>query len=126
MNLGPAFAGPRGFPQPLGGAAFSEPAPENHIGPTHIRPVRVTEGSAGNKLRLGIVTVLYEYARWRGGAAAAGYPYFVANPEQFTRVVNRRLARPRRMSKVLPNTRGSYTAPMFGGAMRSVRDYTGG
>jgi hypothetical protein len=79
-----------------------------------IRPVDTTMGSAGNRVRLGVVGVLYEFARWRGGAAKIGYQYLVADAAEFRRVPTRRLARVRRMTKVIPNRRLIYRAPMYG------------
>lgn len=79
-----------------------------------IHPVTTTLGSAGNRQRHGIVGVLYEFARWRGSMAKMGYAYFVADPAEFSRVPNRRLARVRRMTRVVPNERQVYRAKMYG------------
>jgi hypothetical protein len=99
-----------------------DPNPEHRDDPTRVRAVRVTEFSDPNRVRLGIVGTLREYAgimqRFTG-------EFFVANSAEYHRVVNRRMARTRKFTKLVPNTRGVYRARTYGGA-RVTSDYTPG
>ena len=102
------FADPAALATPAIGGASSARVLRLHAVPT-------TLGSAGNRIRRGIVGVLREYAH--DGAmtrmAAAGYPFLVVRREQFERVTTNRLARVRALRKVVPNRQGFYRAPQY-------------
>lgn len=97
---------------PVADRTMTDPAPFHRDDSLRIRPVRVTEFSAGNQVRLGIVGTLREY--WRFQTKMSG-EFFVANSDQYHRLPNRRMARVRRFVRVVPNRRGVYKARTYGG-----------
>ncbi len=100
---------------PIADTRIAAPEHADKIMPIAVMPVRISLGSAGNRQRHAVVGVLHEYARAAGSLMArAGYPYFVARPEQFERVTTNRLARPPRFRKTIPNRQGIYRAPQYG------------
>lgn len=80
------------------------------IGPTAgIRAVNVTGFSAGNSFRAGVVGMLEEWWRWRTPMSDEIY----VGPPQ-TRSIERAMAPPRRLTKVVANRRTFYEAPEYG------------
>jgi hypothetical protein len=90
---------------------IADPTP---IEPPHgfvVAPVNPTNFSAGNRARHFVMGVAYEWWNWRHFMSG---DIFVADPHQFHRVVNRRMARPRRLDKVVANRQVIYQAPQYG------------
>ncbi len=131
MPFGPAFYGFVDSRNPVADRRIAAPAPltspnvddggsPNSARVLRVRPVYTTLGSAGNRVRLGIVGVLREFSHGGGARttmAQAGYPYFVMDPaHRFERVTTNRLARVRRLYKVVPNRQAIYRPPQYGQA----------
>jgi hypothetical protein len=103
---------------PVNDRRVDAPSPVHRDDPTRVRAVRVTEFSNPNRVRLGVVGALAEWARFQTKMSGE---FFVAKSDEYHRVPNRRMARVRRLVKVVPNTRSIYRAPTYGGA-RTVVD----
>lgn len=96
---------------PTGDARFGDPAPFVRPHPFVVAPVNPTSFSAGNKVRLGVVGMMMEWWRFRRPMSGE---YFVANGEQYTRHVARRMARVRRLDRTVASRRVTYEAPSYG------------
>ena len=90
---------------------FADPAPFMPPRGFRVTPVNPTSYSAGNKIRLGVVGIMLEW--WRFRRPMRG-DIFVANSDQFHRVVARRMSRVRRLDRVVPNRRVTYEAQSYG------------
>lgn len=69
--------------------------------------------------RVPVLKALIQYARFNGGTALGGYRFFVADPDNYTRVTRRRMANARIIDRLLPQQKVSYVAPRYG---RNVSD----
>lgn len=90
---------------------IGDPMPVTPPRPFPVVPVNVTAYSAGNRFRAFIQTIGYEWWNWRHRMTG---DVFVADSAQFTRYPARRMAEPRRLTKVVPNQRVVYEAPSYG------------
>lgn len=90
---------------------IADPMPVTPPRPFPVVPVNVTAFSAGNRFRAFIQTIGYEWWNWRYRMSG---DIFVSSPESHRRIVHRRMAEPRRLTKVVPNQRVVYEAPSYG------------
>lgn len=92
---------------------IADPTPVKGPDGFKVTPVNPTDFSAGNRQRHFVMGVPFEWWNWRHYMSG---DIFVANPAQFHRVVARRMARPRRLDKVVANKQVVYQAPQYGDA----------
>lgn len=95
-----------------GDAHVDSSDPLTRVGAFRVRTPSPTETSPGNKIRLGVTTIPTEWSRWRRRMTGE---IFTLSPEQFSRVVRRRMAPPRKLDKIIPSERVLYRAKMYGG-----------
>lgn len=104
---------------PVSDRRIGDPAPFGPPNPFPLVPVSPTAFSAGNRRRLGVVGMLWEW--WVFRTRMSGN-IFVADSAQFHRIAARRMARPRRLDKVVANKNVVYTAPSYGEEMGSTSE----
>lgn len=111
-GLPPAFAGTH-IASSVDGrfrGGISAPEPETHLAPLHIRAVRVTDASYGNRVRLGIVEMMREWWRWRTPMRGEIFRRDFKDYETIPRMMQA----PRRLDRLVPSRRVYYEAPMYG------------
>lgn len=108
---GPAFGYQPSESTPAGDRRMADPSPWQPPAPFRFVAVNPTAFSAGNKVRTGIVGVLSEW--WRGRPIMTG-AIFVADSKEFRRVPARRLARPRRLDRLVNSAQVTYAPKMYG------------
>lgn len=90
---------------------IADPTPVSPPKGFPVAPVNVTAFSAGNRHRHFVMGVPFEWWNWRHFMSG---DIFVADSARFHRVVTRRMARPRRLDKVVANKQVVYQAPQYG------------
>lgn len=90
---------------------IADPTPVRGPDGFPVAPVNVTSFSAGNRFRHFVMGVPFEWWNWRHLMSG---DIFVANSDQFHRVPSRRMARVRRLDKVVANKQVVYQAPQYG------------
>ena len=76
-----------------------------------VTPVNVTSFSAGNRIRMNVVGIMYEW--WYMRRQNNG-DIFVMPPSEHRRIVHRRMSRVRRLDRLVANRRVVYDAPSYG------------
>lgn len=99
---------------PIGDARPGGSDPYGAPQPFPVTPVNVTAFSAGNRVKLFVQPIMFEWWNWRNPTNTWRGDIFVANPTQYRRVVHRRMSRVRRLDKLVPTRRVIYDPDTYG------------
>lgn len=92
----------------------ADPTPVYPPKPFPVTPVNVTAFSAGNAWRHFVQPIMFEWWNWRNPLNTRVGPYFVAAPQEFHRIVHRRMSRVRRLDRLVPTRRVIYDPQTYG------------